>query len=239
MPLVVITALWKRLPLARVMVQRLHAQGVLVVAAGSEGNASREVAEAAGAAYVEVPNTPYGTKWNRVLQASRAFNPSAVMVLGSDDFVSDGLIARWRDRIADHPYLGLHDIYFYQPVPTHQLLHWRGYTNERRGEAIGSARCIRADVLKKVDWKIWPDDLAYGLDGAMTARLQPLKVPAHVSTMEPGIEHVDVKVPGLGMTPINLLVKDSVACPLTALDAFGPRFQVEIDEAVRASLIAA
>jgi hypothetical protein len=231
--LVAVTALWRRLPLAKLMIERLTRQGVQVVAAGSEGEASRSVALAAGADYIEVTNNPLGAKWNAAARFAKEHKPDGIVILGSDDFVSDGLVAAWQRELDSHAYTGLLDILFFQPA-SGGLVHWHGYRDERQGETIGASRCLRSDVLDRIGWRPWPDTVERGLDRAMTARLCEHECASPwTSTMTDDAWHVDVKT-AVGICSYDNFLRGAttVSAPQAKLDRlFGAGFHAAVVEA--------
>ncbi len=235
MKLVAVTALWRRLPLARLMLERLQRQGIPVVAAGSEGELSRKVALEAGADYVEVTNSPLGAKWNAAARFAREHRPDGIIVLGSDDFVSDGLLAAWRSGLAHRAYTGLSDILFFQPA-TGGLVHWHGYRDDRAGETIGASRCLRADLLDQLDWRPWPDVVERGLDRAMTAQMIERGCPpCWPTSMHDDVWHVDVKT-AVGICGYDNFTRDAtvISAPQSKLDRlFGAGFHDAVVEAER------
>ena len=178
----VLTCLWQRPALTDVVLRWYqHLKSDLseqldleLLAVGSEGAASRALAEDNGFAYVEHPNAPLGAKWNAGLAALRERQPDAVVIVGSDDLVSGNLFILYADRIARGcQYLGLTDMYFLD-LASRRLCFWPGYPpGGRHGETLGLGRCLHADLLDVHDWRLWEDGLRMGLDGSMTRRLAP------------------------------------------------------------------
>lgn len=60
---------------------------------GSEGKASKAVADDVGAVYEDVPNDPLGYKFNRSVQLAREREIDFVVWVGSDDFISREYVA--------------------------------------------------------------------------------------------------------------------------------------------------
>lgn len=169
MRVALVTAVWRRHALTQVFwewtayLREWWAPAIelVCIVAGSGDPEHERLAAAAGAEYIDVPNTPLGRKWNMGLGLAKGFHPDAVLIMGSDDFFCErtaqimGAIAR-----SGNPYTGLGDFYFYD-APTERLGYFAGYQNPRKphrhGEPSGSGRLIPADYLRRLGWKLWKE----------------------------------------------------------------------------------
>jgi len=176
MRLAAITAVWKRaeltdLVLAYYAAMRRDLAGRLeleVVVAGSEGAASREMAERHGCHYVEVDNMPLNRKFNAACRAARAVDPDAVMVFGSDSLLSQGFLLRAAERVGDGLYATNQGFQF-------DLQRWQLGIMEREflTNPSGNGRTLARTVLNAVDWHPWPQRayLSHNLDGNSSRKL--------------------------------------------------------------------
>jgi hypothetical protein len=142
---------------------------MLLVAVGSEGEASRRLAEENGWDYVEAENSPLSNKWNAGLARVRELDPSIGLVaMGSDDLVTE----EWIERCSksSEP-IGLKDMYLVRRA-TMEAVHWPGYTGARAGESIGAHRFFPRAALDALGWDLWPKGLQRNLDAGLTARLR-------------------------------------------------------------------
>lgn len=178
----VLTCIWKRHELALEMLRHTaYAAGddVELVVVGSEGEASEQVAMAAPPwYYLETPNDPRGSKWNAGLVTLGALGVDVVVILGSDDFASEGYFDLVR-KMASTPgieYGGLLDCYVWRGADG-AACHWPGYGADsgRQGETIGSGRWFSRRILDALDWTLWPEDgRKTGLDRAAMERVASL-----------------------------------------------------------------
>jgi len=176
----VLTCLWQRHNLTDVVLrwyQRLREElsselQLELVAVGSEGETSRNLAESNGFAYLERPNSPLGAKWNAGLGAMREFVPDAVVIVGSDDVVSGNLFQQYAAALSRGvKYIGIVDMYFLD-LPRRTLCFWPGYPpGVRFEETLGLGRCLSAGLIEANHWQLWDNWLEKGLDGSMTRRL--------------------------------------------------------------------
>lgn len=194
MKITVIMALWQRPKIATIALDSLREHNVDVLAVGSEGDASRDLAVSCGASYIEHPNTPLGAKWNAALMAAKSHSPDAVMVIGSDDIINEATITAWIRALEDgYEYMGFVDGYIYCPMAK-QLIRWRGYKGHREGEPLGSGRCYSSALLDRAEWKLWNDHRALRLDYLVTKQLQTLNPKSFLISMsDAGIRHLGVK----------------------------------------------
>jgi hypothetical protein len=169
MRLVVLTCVYLRCELTRIVLRRYHRlQGTLageidlrLLAVGSMGGISRDICESSGFDYVEHPNEPLSHKWNHGVREARRYDPDGLVIVGSDDMISARLLRAYVARLAaGHDYFGLKDLYFYDLVSS-QLGYWGGYKlseQQRQGEPIGCGRCHSRRLLERTGWNLWPQD---------------------------------------------------------------------------------
>ena len=153
---------------------------IAVVAAGSEKEHSKRMAESAGAQYCETLNPPpqlmnlLPQKFNANLMAARKYRPDFVMLTGSDDLIS----AEWLDfgikQMVDNNLdcVGLMDSYIAH-AKTKEVMYWSGYWGDRKGESIGAGRIVSRKILDKLNWTLWPtnDARTIGNDGRQIERI--------------------------------------------------------------------
>lgn len=178
----ILTALWQRPALSQIVLSRyqsirsnLPSIDVRLYAVGSEGSASRHIAEENGFAYVEHANEPLGAKWNAGLQAMRNDNVDAVVIVGSDDLLDETYFLRQADLLNEGCRLsGLQDMYVFD-LRTLRFAYWPGYDERsgRKGEPIGLGRCVHRSLLDALEWKLWDDRQNNMLDHSMYVRLLP------------------------------------------------------------------
>jgi hypothetical protein len=184
--------------------------GIEMLVVGSEGELSRSMTENAGFLYLEHENNPVSAKWNAGLKALRKHDPSHVMVLGSDDFISDNLLKCFIEEI-DYGFdgvIGIMDSYFIslseRAADFNNCIYWYGYPSLN---ILGSARCVSRRVLDAVDWELWPKNKDSELD--RLSRLKMFKCGVSGPTLgfsvrEEGWLHIDIKTRGniSSMTPL-------------------------------------
>jgi len=145
--------------------------------------------------YIEYPNDPLGRKWNAGMQAMRFLKPDYVMLMGSDDFISDDTMRYILDCCAlGFDVIGMRDCYFYD-APKDRLGYWAGFTAKHRiGESMGLCRTISRSVLDQMNWQPWLGKANAGLDWLMTQKLNRIKHTEHIfSLREQGLFAVDYK----------------------------------------------
>ena len=166
--LVVLTCVWQRRELTRIVLghyQRLRRQlegelDLQLLAVGSEGHQSRQLCETLGFRYVEHANSPLSLKWNAGVQAARALDPDALVIIGSDDLLSDGLLRNYVLKLEQgFDFFGFCDLHFLD-LATARLGYWRGYQASTDAVAVdspvGCGRCFSRDLLNKTGWRLWP-----------------------------------------------------------------------------------
>lgn len=103
-----------------------------------------------------VANRPLGEKWNSIIRKSRQTNPDAVMIVGSDDLVSENWVAHVCELVASGVDLvGAHEFYM-ADGGSGQLRRLRLRT--------GAGRTFSRKLLDMMEWQLWTDDIDDGLD---------------------------------------------------------------------------
>ena len=139
--------------------------GFEIVVAGSEGDVSRKIAN--GCHYIETPNFPIAEKNNAMMLEAKKFNPDAVVLLGSDDFICENIINHYYKLIEkrENKVFGFTDLYFYG-------LHEGLLTHFDVGnKSYGAGRYFPRAVLDAMDWKGWIKPINKGLDGENMRRV--------------------------------------------------------------------
>ena len=173
--------------------------GVEMLVVGNDGDLSKGLTEKYGSHYLEHKNNPVSNKWNAGMLALKEHNPTHVMIMGSDDLVSDSLIEKFLSIIAEDKYniIGIIDSYYcsYHTSRAYfsMCLYWGGYP---KGEIIGYCRTFDRDILDSVEWQPWPSGLNSGLDRAASAKIKRTRVqqrPFKFSIKEYDCLHIDIK----------------------------------------------
>ncbi|MDB4726341.1 hypothetical protein OAF54_02800 [bacterium] len=120
-------------------------------------------------------NSPLSNKWQSGIDYIRALQSydghksdiDAVMIMGSDDFVSPQYIEACKGLIASGvDYIYMDGAYFYDTVSGRMM--WA------HAEKLGLGRCISARLLDRMDWQLWPAGMENGLDGAMDDKIRAM-----------------------------------------------------------------
>lgn len=167
-----------------------HGAETLLVNSGTDINLSFEK----GVSMVNWANEPLSNKWAYGLSLTKRMDWDYLLILGSDDIMSDGCFHIY-DKYIDQGYdmVCWKDIYFYHIQKKH-LKYWAGYEGEREGESIGAGRLIKREVIEGLDYKLWDEGMAYGLDGSMSRRLAPLNLKTKILSLKETKEFmVDIK----------------------------------------------
>ena len=187
-----ITAVWKRHELTALVLNRFRnikdelagTIDVKLIAVGSEGDASRQLCENHGFAYVEQDNMPLNRKYNAASRLAQESNPDAVYRIDSDDWITSAAITNSLKKIDDgHLAIGLLDLYFLDLV-SFKLGRWPGYgffNNKKRiwawrnrGKTVGVGRCFSRKLMDELGWEIWDQEpeLSKWLDTNCDERLK-------------------------------------------------------------------
>lgn len=197
MKIVVGTTLWQRPKIEELTLWRIrnlaHASKHTVrrVAVGSHvEDLTRPAlrADQAGWTYFDAPNSPLGRKHQALLAGIRSWPFDALVIIGSDNWLSDGLIDAYVEVIeklggVQRPLtFGVRDCYFVNTADGRSV-YWPGYPPGRRhGESIGAGRLYTRAALEAVDFELWPRTANFGLDRAATEKLRSVGAAASAVT---------------------------------------------------------
>ncbi|MGI0501005.1 hypothetical protein, partial [Limnospira platensis] len=151
--IVIYTCVWQRPELTQVVLshysylkQELSGKIQLeLLAVGSQGKNSQQLCESCGFDYVDYPNLPLSAKWEYGLNCCAHYDPDAVIIVGSDDIISQSLIEFYDQKLQEGLiFMGIKDGYFFDAM-SGEMIFWKGYPRldvRRFGETIGMARCL-------------------------------------------------------------------------------------------------
>jgi len=216
MKAVVMCPMWKRPMLTNYVFNHynkmksalLPSVDLILIAVGSEGKTSREIAECNGFDYLEYPNIPLNRKFNAGAKYAESYDPDMLFLLSSDDIISADYFRAIKAKAEAETVVGLLDIYFLD-LENKSLGYWSGYPDNqgRRGEPVGPGRCFSRKVLEKCGWQPWPQkrEINKGLDGSCRNRLKGLGIKLKGRYMdEMGCFAMDIK------TDVNIWAWDRI-----------------------------
>lgn len=146
-----------------------------LLAVGSEGKDSQDVAERNGWDYTEYPNSPLNRKFNHGIKQAKEYDPDVLFWLNSDDILSAEYFLNI--PISDKYISGLSDFYFLD-FYRKRLGYWGGYMDSRKAGPIGPGRVFSREMLETCDWQPWDDRLKLDsrLDINCRTRLSKLSI---------------------------------------------------------------
>jgi hypothetical protein len=169
----IITALWGDLEARQIMMReqaeeaRKTGHDIVLLATGSEGAASKQVAKWAGWDYLEWENNPVSDKWNAVCRTMRdRHDPEGVVIMGSDDCMdAEGLLGIIEELEEGRSYTYFHEMYFLDVSDFSKILcHGR--------LVLGSGRMIARGILDQLGWNPWNRGHDSGLDILIDHRIR-------------------------------------------------------------------
>ena len=185
---------YKRHDLEKIVLENFKRQskkfGFEIIVVGSEGILSKQLAE--GCHYVESENFPVSNKHNKGLEKAKELNAKGVILMGSDDIVSDSyfeFIEQFSEQTSE--LIGLKDLYFYS-TNSKKLGYWKGYTST--STTVGAGRYFSRAILEQMEWQLWSEKRHRGLDTDCLKRLTKIGITERIFTMkESNVFLVDIK----------------------------------------------
>ena len=142
--------------------QKHLTQSILV---GNDPDTKR-AAERTGAMWIPCKNSPLGAKWQKGFTAARGLNPDAVLICGSDDWLTPNWCEVCAEEIArGYDLVGKTIWCVAKMIPGNPLELYR-VQYEKRKDPIGSGRLISKRVLDKLGWNLFPNNKDRYLDWA-------------------------------------------------------------------------
>lgn len=195
--LTICSAVWGRRALTRVWYiglarirQRFAANGIVtrLVVVGSEDDHAMLFTFAGrymrADTYIQGPNRPLGAKWNAAIVAAKQEWTDYIMILGSDDFLSNGVVDEMSALMCQgKPHIGLHGLYF-ADHDSGSVLRW--YGGDR---PAGPGRIIASDLMPRRG--PWPDGQQWAMDAELHRALGSPEL--SLIKVRPGAVAVDVK----------------------------------------------
>lgn len=108
---------------------------------------------------VSAPNEPLGLKWQRAVDNARTLEPDALIILGSDDFLSDGFIDSAAELAMNHDF-----VYFTKWYIFDQSKNESYFLNYKIHFPLGSGRIYSKRFLDRHNWTLFEKNLNVRLD---------------------------------------------------------------------------
>jgi len=201
MKLGILSALWHRPELTVLFLDRLeHLKkkfDVIPLVVGTEGEFRADCGKR-GILYVDHENRPLGSKWNKGMQAMKDLPVTNIMILGSDDFVSDDFIEHSLTFAEDKDFCGCMDLYMFSA--NRHRSGWAGFFYfAYQGWMVGPGRCYSRELMDKLKWSPWGVARNSGLDGSIAKNIKNLGIKIKAGTYrikDKGLFMVDIKTYG-------------------------------------------
>lgn len=188
--LCLVIPIWQRPALTNHLLTYYHALFVPgidleIVVVGSEGDVSRRIAR--GLNYLEVENEPLDAKYDAGIEFCRRFDPDAVCLVGSDDFITEPYFSWGMEQLhTKYDMVGLLDFYLVD-IPTSRVFYWGGYHGSRAGETIAAGRMYSRRLLDRLDWKPY-----LGPEGHVGCQRDDERALAHVLDVKGAIRAINM-----------------------------------------------
>ncbi len=170
MKIVAVIPTYKRKDVTVATIRYLSKQSVppdeIVLVGSSQEDVA--AAEEAGCHYVNYPNDPLSEKIQAGIYKAREFSPDAILLCGSDDWLSLDWIERFSLCLRTYDVVGHGTMNLLQgtggkDIKIIEIPVYMG--TSRRGEPIGAGRMISRRILDKIDWNLYREKQNTGCDG--------------------------------------------------------------------------
>jgi len=202
-----------------------------LVAATSDPN-DAALADEFGVCVVPHENVPLGRKFNAALQASRG--AAAVLIMGSDDFFDAVVADVLGEAVLAKRSVGFQDLYV-ADLPGDRMRYIAGYRVRSRWiEPVGPGTLHFADVLDRLNWRLWPDDKHHSMDYDRFLTLKANKaMPQLLNLKVLGGAMVDVKTE-VNMWPFDRTRKQPIMSADEASEIWA-QFPADVVDAIQSA----
>lgn len=194
--ILLLTCIWRREALTKVVLKYYQDLAhtlsdkidLTTLVVGSEGKP--DYMDEFGHEYVHSENKPLSNKWQTGIQKAKELEHDAVVIVGSDDLISEKQFRLYCDALDEgHLFYGVADLGISN---NSRSVYWPGYqphfSARRYLESIGAARMIATPLLKALDYKLWDTrPINKGLDRLITDKLDELGLPRTTKAFCPTI----------------------------------------------------
>jgi len=108
---------------------------------------------------VKYPNLPLSNKWNHSVYTAKQYNPDAIMIMGSDDILTNSYLTKVKyyinrnvDYISNNNWANLW--YFSNKI----MISTERYISRCTNDGLGSGRVINARLLNIINWNLYKFD---------------------------------------------------------------------------------
>ena len=179
---VVVMAVHGRDELTLATVKRLQRQSLRPFKVIVIGDLSYDVARELDG-FISYKNKPLGEKWQMGVDIARLFDPDAICILGSDDWLTDEYLATSMALIRDGCDVACCKVFYMYEIEEmaghRPLYRWGGYSpkldHDRVDEPIGAGRVFSGSVLRRLGWRLFDDNIDNSLDHDCYKRLRSVK----------------------------------------------------------------
>jgi len=166
---------WRRPELTAIFIEQLRRlrekHDIISIVVASNGERFRKTH------VIDHPNFPLGEKLNAGIKEAMRIGCTHVLLLGSDDFISDSLAEFYVRQAKESRFqmVGFLDCFFYD-TKSKAFTYWSGYTGEREGELIGAGKMISRDILDLCNGNLFVSAQNRSMDASMSIQMSPFGV---------------------------------------------------------------
>ena len=156
-----------------------------------------QIAADAGVHYAQAPNDPLGRKWQAGVDQARMMEPDALLILGSDTWLSNRWVETISKYLDEFDLVGKNQWHVCHPMPGLEIeIIQRGYYKGGSvNHPVGGGRMVSRRILDKVDWQIYDTDQSRGLDTYCIQKLWANDGRSLVVNHESGVKILGIKGP--------------------------------------------
>ena len=131
-----------------------------------------KIAEETGSHFVKFANRPLSRKIQAGIDEARKFNPDAIMIVGSDDWLTYKYNETYIKYIDDYDVIGNKEWLVLQVLNNENIELIRGSYNNNREDPVGAGRTITRGLLDRMDWQIYDFNKERSLDSFSFKRMK-------------------------------------------------------------------
>jgi len=131
-----------------------------------------KIARETGGHFVRFANRPLSRKIQAGIDEARKFNPDAIMIVGSDDWITYKYNETYLKYIDNYDIIGNKEWLVLKVLNNENLELVRGNYNNNREDPVGAGRTITRGILDKMNWQIYNFNKESSLDSFSFKRMK-------------------------------------------------------------------
>ena len=175
---IIITPFWERPEVTKVYCEQIKREGyrLISVVSPEDPTENHDIVKEVSEVVLPVKNVT-GLKFNAGIKKAKKMDCKFVVIAGSDVLISKRYFMEYLiPNAEEHQYMGIKDYLDYFPH-NGRFKYWPGYTDERKGEPVGSGKAISIELLREIKGYLFDNVMRGTIDYSSHKKLEKFADP--------------------------------------------------------------